>query len=145
MIVNLVFMRTGVLGSNYEDSTSSSYAANCTDIVGCFIPGGLGNARLFTDFFGVSHVSEVPLVGAIVTPTYSGVQRIVFTLASCLFVIGLVYFFFVMVKTIILGINFWKSDNTEDYELAKKKFVELGKAFILPLISILVILFFLTH
>lgn len=116
------------------------YSQDCGDLVQCILPEGIENARLFRDFFGVSDVSEIPLVGAVVKPGFSGLQLLVLWLSSCLFALGMLYFFFVLVKTMILGMSFWKGDNSEDYELARKKFVELGKAFLLPLVAVIVIL-----
>ncbi|MCA9382381.1 hypothetical protein KC660_03175 [Candidatus Dojkabacteria bacterium] len=118
----------------------SNYVGNCGSVTECIFPNKLQDSVLVKWLFNVNDTSELP--GSNLSPTLSGLGSIFFTLISCLFVIGVLYFFFVMVKTIIFGMNFLKGDNSEDYELARKKFIELGKAFLIPLLSILAILFF---
>lgn len=72
--------------------------------------------------------------------TQSSLVVIIVDLLSCLFVLSIIFAFVIALKIMVQEMAPWGEESAEKFKRAKNKYLELGKAFIIPAIIFVVII-----
>lgn len=141
ILAPIIFLFSTITTSNITHRYDIIPSLNKVSALECT---GSGISQLFCDtdmldlgsfeFFNTKTIAKNYTVGK------DPLVVILLDLLSCLFVLSIIFAFIISFKIMVQEMAPWGEESAEKFKRAKSKFLEIGKAFIIPVVIIVVII-----